>query len=278
MGKKDKLKAKAKGAGGSGENPEVTFGDITAAGDGGVTAAESAHGLRTSLAGDRIEGFGPDGWGESPVDEQKYTHWRPDPNADTWDAPAPDISAWLGDTRDSVPGLMGSGAKKHSSAAVRMSLASQALHQDVPPDVAALLASMQAEPGPSPKRAPTELSVHRSSAAYSSNPLRSAMPTRSNSVNGGHTGSINGAYPSLPPSSSLQQTRFFQRPAQPLSTIHSERSLHTLANVLAAEEAKAAQNIEEEHAMDYDVDHNISTEMLGGVQEGQDVVSFQQSG
>ncbi|KAG8834901.1 hypothetical protein FRC17_006448, partial [Serendipita sp. 399] len=276
MGKKDKSKPKSKAAGGSGENPEVTFGDVFAAGYDGVTAAEGANGTRISLAGDRIEGFGPEGWGESQGDEQKY--WHPDPNAESWDHPTPDISAWLGGTNDAIPGLMGSGQKKHSSAAVRMSLASQALHQDVPPDVAALLASMQAEPTGSPKRAPTELSVHRSSAAYSSNPLRSAMPTRANSISGGHAGSTHGAYPSIPPSTSLQQTRFFQRPAQPLSTIHSERSVHTLAHVLAAGEANAPETVDEVHRMGYDGDRNISMEMIGEVDEGQEVVSFQQSG
>jgi hypothetical protein len=129
--------------------------------------------------------------------------------------------------------MMGSGAKRHPSAAVRMSLASQANNPLMTPDVADLLTRMQmaTNPGASPQRAPTEISFHRSSAAFSSNPLRSHIPTRSNSISGSHSAPLTSAYPSLPASTNLQQTRFFNtRPAQPLSTIHSERSLHTFAD------------------------------------------------
>ena len=166
-----------------------------------------------------------------------------------------------------------------------MSLANNANQRDIPPDVAALLASMQAEPMGSPPRAPTELSIHRSSAAYSSHPLRSAGPTRANSVSGGHTS----AYPALPASANLQQTRFFQRPSQPLSTIHSERSVPTLMNTLAADEAAAASHAGWSHSgerlapvhedMDYAPEDYMSTEIIGGGPQGNaEYISFQQSG
>lgn len=128
--------------------------------------------------------------------------------------------------------MMGSGAKRHPSAAVRMSLASQANNPQMTPDVADLLTRMQMATNSSlsPKRAPTEISFHRSSTAFSGNPLRSHIPTRANSISGSHGAPITSAYPSMPASTNLQQTRFFNtRPAQPLSTIHSERSIHTFA-------------------------------------------------
>lgn len=198
----------------------------------------------------------------------------------------------MGDRGEEIPGLFGSGPKKHPSAAVRFSMASQALQHEPTPDVAALLASMQAHP--SPLRAPTELSVHRSSVAYSNNPIRSALPTRSNSISGAHTAPINGTYPTLPNSSSLQQTRFFQtgtRPAQPLSTIHSERSLHSVGaetshappasrQTWMPQSAPANTSRYESDMSQMDngyMDGNISTEMLR-VQDQSDVVSFQESG
>ncbi|CAG7848458.1 SubName: Full=Uncharacterized protein {ECO:0000313/EMBL:KIM29612.1} [Serendipita indica DSM 11827] len=284
MGKKDKAKSKTKGNAASDENARAAGGDVIMNGvePGGVAAGSA---WRSS----HIDGFGAKGWGESPVDEQKNLHWLPDPNTSDWDTPVPDISAWLGTTGEEIPGLMGSGAKRHPSAAVRMSLANSANQRDVPPDVAALLASMQAGPMGSPPRAPTELSVHRSSAAYSSNPLRSAGPTRANSVSGGHTST----YSALPASANLQQTRFFQRPSQPLSTIHSERSVHTLMNTLAADEAAAAAAAASQagwshtheglaplhEEMSYLPEGHISTEIIGGGGPGNaEYISFQQSG
>ena len=193
----------------------------------------------------------------------------------------------MGDRGEEIPGLFGSGPKKHPSAAVRMSMASQALHHEPTPDVAALLASMQAQS--SPKRAPTELSVHRSSAAYSSNPIRSALPTRSNSISGAHTVPNTSMYPILPNSSSLQQTRFFQtRPSHPLSTIHSERSLHTLGaeatnappisrQTWMPQSAPASHTRYESGISNEYMDENISTEMLR-VQDHPATISFQESG
>jgi hypothetical protein len=191
---------------------------------------------------------------------------------------------------EEIPGLFGSGPNRHPSAAVRFSMASQALHHEPTPDVAAFLASMH----PSPNRAPTELSVHRSSVAYSSNPIRSALPTRSNSISGAHTAPINGTYPTLPNSSSLQQTRFFQtgtRPAQPLSTIHSERSLHSVGADTANAPPASRQTWMPQSApastsrygygappmANGYMDGNISTEMLR-VNDQSDTVSFQESG
>lgn len=143
--------------------------------------------------------------------------------------------AWIDNTHEDMPPLMGQGGKRHSSAAVRMSLAGQASNPQMTPDVADLLTRMQlaTNSNTSPKRAPTEISVHRSSAAFSSNPLRSHVPTRANSVSGSHSAPppMPSTYPSLPASANLQQTRFFNtRPTQPLSTIHSDRSVHTFAD------------------------------------------------
>lgn len=183
---------------------------------------------------------------------------------------------------EEIPGMVGTGPKRHPSAAVRMSLANQSL----PPEVAALLQNMQVDPTllPSPKRAPTELSVHRSSAAFSANPLRSGVPTRANSFNGAHSAPMAGLFPSA--GSHLQQTRFFQsRPAQPLSTIHSDRSLHTIGDLANAPPGIRQTWIPGDNAMPglgevpsgYEMDDAMSTEMLG-MQGQEEIVSFQESG
>lgn len=305
MGKKDKTKLKSKSGGGSDGHGRDAANNVELSEDPGA-AAIAGWGRSSHAGADKIDGFGPGGWGDNITEEHQHVAWQPEPGGGgTWDAPAPNIGDWLGDRGEEIPGLFGSGPKKHPSAAVRMSLASQALGGDPSPDVAAFLASMQAHT-PSPKRAPTELSVHRSSAAYSSNPIRSALPTRSNSISGVHTAPNTGAYPALPNAASLQQTRFFQtRPSQPLSTIHSERSLYTIG-ASPAEAASAPPGVSHHHrdshlqhrdtwlphtapagmdnygfedgymTGDY-LDHNISTEMLG-MQNQAEMVSFQESG
>jgi hypothetical protein len=192
------------------------------------------------------------------------------------------VDDWMAERGEEIPGVIGTGPKRHPSAAVRMSLANQSM----PPEVAALLQNMQVDPHllPSPKRAPTELSFHRSSAAFSSHPLRSAVPTRANSINGTH--SMAGLFPSA--GSHLQQTRFFQssRPAQPpLSTIHSDRSLHTFGDMANAPPGTRQTWLPPNNAMpglgrgpgDFVMDDAISTEMLG-MQEQEEIVSFQESG
>jgi len=202
--------------------------------------------------------------------------------------------AWIDNTAEEMPGMMGSGAKRHPSAAVRMSLANQANNPQMTPDVADLLTRMQmaTNTGGSPKRAPTEISVHRSSAAFSSNPPRSHIPTRANSVSGSHSAPITSAYPTMPSSTNLQQTRFFNtRPTHPLSTIHSERSLHTftehesnarptsqqwLPPTSEVDPSQSAYPLSTE-PMGYMMDEEFNAEEIG-IYDQEATISFQESG
>jgi hypothetical protein len=94
MGKEKKSKLKSKTAGGTdgngrfgGDANNEEFGEDASA------AAISGWGPQSN-AGERIDGFGPGGWGESPVEEQQPLTWYPEPGGGgTWDAPAPDIGA-----------------------------------------------------------------------------------------------------------------------------------------------------------------------------------------
>jgi hypothetical protein len=91
MGKKEKTKLKSKSGGGTdgharygGDANNEEFGE-----DAGA-AAIAGWGPQSNT-GDRIDGFGAGGWGESPVEEEQPLTWHPEPGGGTWDAPAPDM-------------------------------------------------------------------------------------------------------------------------------------------------------------------------------------------
>lgn len=89
MGKKEKTKLKSKNGGGSdGHARDANNVDYSHEPDPAPHSSWGPHGH----AGDRIEGFGPEGWRGSPVEEPQHLTWQPEPGGGgTWDAPAPNI-------------------------------------------------------------------------------------------------------------------------------------------------------------------------------------------
>jgi len=89
MGKKEKTKLKSKSAGGTEGNTRSSERDDF---DEDADPATIAGWGPQSNAGDKIDGFGPDGWGEGHVEEQQPLAWQDEPGGGgTWDSPAPDL-------------------------------------------------------------------------------------------------------------------------------------------------------------------------------------------